>query len=161
MSEVDPKFRRPGRRAFGRLAWVAAGLLALTGLSAVPEQDAMVLVVARESPVHDLDAIDLKRLFLGIPVVSSGANLRGVLNYSDLRLRALFYQHVMGMTEEVFERRALALTIEQGRQVPTSYRDEAALLALVMRDRQVVSFAWKSRVAGNPQLRMVRELWHP
>jgi hypothetical protein len=121
----------------------------------------MVLVVAQRSPVRDLDAIDLKRLFLGIPVVSEGNNLHAALNFSDRRLRELFYEHVMGMTGSVYERRALELTLEQGRRVPSSFQDEAALLAQVAADPQLVSFAWRARVVGNPRLRIVRELWHP
>lgn len=121
----------------------------------------MVLVVADASPAVELDAIDLKRLFLGIPVVAGGSNLHAVLNFSDPRLRDLFYEHVMGMAGSVYERRTLELTLEQGRRMPTAYEDEAALLALVARDPRSVSFTWRSHLAGRPGLRIVRELWHP
>lgn len=161
MTPAAAKAVRGARRALGLVALCLLGCFALPGLAAAPGDDAMVLVVAQRSPVQDLDAIDLKRLFLGIPVVSNGANLRGALNYSDARLRELFYEHVMGMTGGIYERRSLELTLEQGRRVPSMYQDEAALLALVTRDGQVVTFTWRSRVAGNPQLRIVRELWHP
>ncbi len=125
------------------------------------EDDAMVLVVAAASPASELDAIDLKRLFLGIPVVAGGSNLHGVLNFSDQRLRELFYEHVMGMADSVYERRTLELTLEQGRRMPTAYADEAALLALVGRDPQAVTFTWRSHVLGRPGMRIVRELWRP
>jgi hypothetical protein len=127
----------------------------------VGEPDAMVLVVATTSPATELDAIDLKRLFLGIPVVAGGSNLRGVLNFSDPRLRDLFYEHVMGMAGSIYERRTLELTLEQGRRMPTAYEDEAALLALLGRDAQVVTFTWRSHVLGRPGMRIVRELWRP
>jgi hypothetical protein len=155
------KRERSARRALLLGAVAVLGGFALPGLAAAPGDDAMVLVVAQHSPAQDLDAIDLKRLFLGIPVVSNGINLRGALNYSDSRLRELFYEHVMGMTGAVYEHRSLELTLEQGRRVPSIYQDEDALLALVSRDGQLVTFTWRSRAAGNPQLRIVRELWHP
>ena len=147
---------------------VAAQPAAVPGSAIAPparlrpgEVDVMVLVVAADSPVSDLDAIDLKRLFLGIPVVAGGANLRGVLNFSDERLRDLFHEHVMGMTDAVYERRSLELTLEQGRRMPAVYDDEAKLLALLERDPQAVSFTWRSRALAHPGLRIVRELWHP
>jgi hypothetical protein len=150
------------RRRLALVGLVALGCLSLAELTAAaPGEEAMVLVVAQYSPVHDLDAIDLKRLFLGIPVAAAGSNLRGVLNYSDTRLRELFYEHVMGMTGSNYEQRSLELTLEQGRRVPSTYHDEAMLLAAVTHDGQLVTYAWRSRVQGNPQLRIVRELWHP
>jgi hypothetical protein len=155
------KVLRWTREALRLAALAMLGWSVLPGHAAAPDNDAVVLVVAQHSPVQDLDAIDLKRLFLGIPVVSNGANLRGALNYSDARLRELFYEHVMGMTGDNYERRSLELTLEQGRRAPSIYEDEAALLALLMHDGQVVTFTWRSRVAGNPRLRIVRELWHP
>jgi hypothetical protein len=151
----------PGRRRLGSWLLTAVACLAAAAGLAAPGEDAMVLVVARYSPVQDLDAIDLKRLFLGIPVAAAGSNLRGVLNYSDTRLRELFYEHVMGMTGSNYEQRSLELTLEQGRRVPSTYHDEAVLLAAVAHDGKLVTYTWRSRVLGNPQLRIVRELWHP
>jgi hypothetical protein len=121
--------------------------------------DALVLVVSTRSPVTTLDAIDVKRLFIGIPVASADGNLHALLNFSDQQLRALFYQHIVGMTQGMYERRTLALTLEQGRRTPATVVDDAELLARVARDPLAVSFAWRRNVAQRPDLRVVRVLW--
>lgn len=182
--------RRPAVRrvAVGRVVATAAGWLLAAGVAgaalaappphavaaapapaptaapvthARPEPDVMVLVVGEGSPAGELDAIDVKRLFLGIPVVAGGANLHALMNTSDARLLDLFYQHVVGMTDATYEHRTLELTLEQGRRMPPRIDDAAALFARLHADPLAVSYAWRSQVATYPGLRIVRELWHP
>jgi len=121
--------------------------------------DTLVLVVSASSAVTSLDAIDVKRLFMGIPVASGDGNLHALLNFSDERLRALFYQHIVGMTQGMYERRTMALTLEQGRRAPATVDEDAELLARVAGDPLAVSFAWRRHLAEHPDLRVVRVLW--
>jgi|GEM_PF-633640 len=155
----DPVIRRRWRQLG---ATVLLAISALAGAAAPPNStsgDRVVLVVAVANPVTSLDAIDLKRLFLGVPVVAAGRNLHALLNDSDVRLRMIFHQHVVGMSLPMYERRLLQLTLEQGRRMPAVFVDGAQLLTAVAGDPLAVSYAWASAVVGNSRLRVVRELW--
>ena len=129
-------------------------------LPAVARADRVVLIVNAASPVVMLDAIDIKRLFLGIPVERGDITLHAVLNNSDEQLKAVFLQYVVSMSDPAYQRRLLMLTLEQGRRMPGAYADNAQLLAVVANSTGAVSYAWESAALRNPHLRVLRELWH-
>jgi hypothetical protein len=137
-------------------------LLSLCGalLPAAARADRVVLIVSAASPVTMLDAVDIKRLFLGIPVERGEVTLHAVLNNSDEQLRMVFLQYVVSMSEPAYERRLLMLTLEQGRRMPTIFTDNAQLLAAVGANAGAVSYAWESAALRNPRVRIIRELWH-
>ena len=145
-----------------RRASKLALLLWLLGavLPAVARADRVVLIVNAASPVAMLDAIDIKRLFLGIPVERGEVTLHAVLNNSDEQLKAVFLQYVVSMSEPTYQRRLLMLTLEQGRRMPTAYDSNAQLLAVVGNSTGAVSYAWESAALRDPRVRILRELWH-
>ena len=139
-----------------------AVLLCLLGgvLSAsAARADRVVLIVSSTSPVVMLDAVDIKRLFLGIPVERGNVTLHAVLNNSDEQLKMVFLQYVVSMSEPAYQRRLLQLTLEQGRRMPGAYTDNARLLAAVAASTGAVSYAWESAALRNPKVRILRELW--
>lgn len=133
----------------------------LTGgpVIAVKLPERVVLIVATDSRVAILDAIDIKRLFLGIPVMANGSNLHALRNDCDERMRMIFLQHVVAMSEPAYERRLLALTLEQGRRAPPVFHDPTQLLVALATDRTAVSYAWESAIRGDSRVRVLRELW--
>ena len=145
--------RRASKRAL--LLWLLGAVL-----PAVARADRVVLIVNAASPVAMLDAIDIKRLFLGIPVERGDVTLHAVLNNSDEQLKAVFLQYVVSMSEPTYQRRLLMLTLEQGRRMPAAFTDNAQLLAVVAASTGAVSYAWESAVLRNPRVRILRELWH-
>jgi hypothetical protein len=122
--------------------------------------DRVVLIVNAAGPAAVLDAIDIKRLFLGIPVERGETTLHALLNDSDEQLRQVFLQYVVSMSESAYQRRLLMLALEQGRRMPRAYTDGAQLLAAVAANRGAVSYAWESAALRNPRVRILRELWH-
>jgi hypothetical protein len=122
--------------------------------------DRVVLIVNAAGPAAALDAIDIKRLFLGIPVERGEITLHALRNDSDERLKQVFLQYVVSMSETAYQRRLLMLALEQGRSMPPAYTDGARLLAVVAADSGAVSYAWESVALRNPRVRILRELWH-
>jgi hypothetical protein len=136
-------------------------LLLLFGmvLPAVGAGDRVVLIVNAAGPAAALDAIDIKRLFLGIPVERGEITLHALRNDSDERLKQVFLQYVVSMSETAYQRRLLMLALEQGRSMPPAYADGAQLLAAVAANSGAVSYAWESAALRNPRLRILRTLW--
>ncbi len=137
-------------------------LLCLCGalLPVAARADRVVLIVNAASPVTMLDAIDIKRLFLGIPVERGEVTLHALLNNSDEQLKMVFLQYVVSMSEPTYQRRLLMLTLEQGRRMPAAFTDNAQLLAAIGANTGAVSYAWESAALRNPRVRIIRELWH-
>jgi hypothetical protein len=64
------------------------------------------------------------------------------------------------MSESAYERRVLALTLQQGRTAPPLYRNTKMLLDAVATDPAAVSYAWAADVAKDPRIKTLRVLWH-
>jgi hypothetical protein len=119
----------------------------------------LVLIVSSASPVEHLDPIEIRKLFLGLPVLRGGVPLRPVCNVSDERIQEVFLQYVVAMSQSAYDHRILSLVNTQGRARPLELRSREAVLATLSADRQAVSYAWLSDVAGNPHVRILRVLW--
>ena len=118
-----------------------------------------MLVVATDSPVAQLDAIEIRKLFLGLPVLRENRPLHAVRNASDTFLTEVFLQHVVAMSESAYDRRILAQMLQQGRPLPAELKSSDAVVAALRADRWAVSYMWWRDVVENPRLRVLRVLW--
>ena len=142
-----------------RASWVVALVLSLAGASAA-RADAVVLIVSAQSPIRQLDSVDVRRVFLGFHVVYGGVPVRGARNRSDPRLDKIFLQNVVALSELVYERQLLNRRIREAGTLPAEFVSENQLLDVVAHDPQMVSYAWAAAAARHPDVRVLRILWH-
>ena len=138
---------------------IAVLLLLVWGTQASADEREVVLVVSAQSPVAQLDSLEIRKLFLGLPVAVQGRSLRPVENFSDPQLRDVFLQHVVAMSQSAYDRRILSQVIREGRPRPVELDSLNALLRTLDADSLAVSFAWRKDVAGNGRLKILRVLW--
>ena len=148
--------RRATRRV---LAHMGVLMLMCCGPSAVAA-DRLVLIVSANSPVTALTSPEIQKLFLGLTVMTNGDVLRPLRNESEEFIRQIFFQSIVSMSESAYERRVLALTLQQGRTAPPLYRNTKMLLDAVATDPAAVSYAWAADVAKDPRIKTLRVLWH-
>lgn len=148
---------RSTRRTF--LQSCAAALVA--GRAFALDGEAVVLVTAEPDPDFSLGTVELRRLFLGFVVLHDGQALRPVRNRSDARLDQVFYQHIVAMSPEGYERRLLSLSLQQGRPPPQVVDSTEELIATLLTVPHAISFAWRRDIAAATRLREVRVLWQP
>jgi hypothetical protein len=122
--------------------------------------ETLVLIVSASSKVEQLDSLEVRKLFLGMTVTHNGERLRPLLNESDPRLKAVFLQNVVSMTDITYDRRVLALALQGGRSLPVVYTDKALLLKAIAADPTAVSFAWAKDVQHDKGAKVLRVLWH-
>ena len=145
------------RRAF--LKTCAAALAGGPALAA--DGEAVVLVTAEPDPDFTLATVELRRLFLGFVVNHDQHALRPVRNRSDTRLDQVFYQHIVAMSAEGYERRLLALSLQQGRPPPLVVRSREELVDVLREVPHSISYCWRRDLAGIDALREIRVLWQP
>lgn len=141
----------------------AAKAVLLTLLAAMTPafaQEQLVLVVSSDSKVEQLDSLEVRKLFLGLTVTHDGNRLRPILNEADARVKEIFLQNVVSMSDITYDRRLLRLALQQGRTQPTAYDDTARLLKAVASDPSAVSYAWAKDVAHDAHIKILRVLWH-
>jgi hypothetical protein len=140
--------------------WLTAlvGLLLLYGARPAVAADRLVLIASVNAPLSSLNSLEIQKLFLGLTVVTNGLDVHPLRNESDEAMRQLFYQDVVSMSEPTYERRLLALTLQQGRTAPPVYRDSRALLNAIAADPRAISYAWASEAARDARIRILKFL---
>jgi hypothetical protein len=138
------------------------GLGVLLGLAgSVRAADRVLLVVGARSPVEALNSVEVHKMFLGLTVVVDGRRLRGLRNDADDLMRQVFFQSIVSMSESVYDRRMLTLTLQQGRTPPPVFRSTRELFDALDADPDAVSFAWGADVARDRRIKALRVLWQP
>jgi hypothetical protein len=139
---------------------LAATLLLCVATAAAFDGERLVLIASVNSPVDQLDSLEVRKLFLGMAVTFNETRLRPLLNESDPQIRSVFLQNVVSMTDTVYDRRILRLAMAGETTLPTIYTDKRALLAAVASNRNVVSYAWARDVEQDKRIKILRTLWH-
>jgi hypothetical protein len=135
------------------LTLLAAGTPALA-------DERLVLIVSADSKIAQLGSLEVRKLFLGLTVTQNGNRLQPVLNETDARVKQIFLQNIVSMSDITYDRSLLRLTLIQGQRQPTAYKDIALLLEAVAADPSAVSYAWSKDVAHEPRIRVLRVLWY-
>ena len=123
-------------------------------------QEQLVLIVSADSRVDQLDSLGLRKLFLGLTVTYDGNRLRPVLNETDPRVKDIFLQNIVSMSDITYDRRLLRLALIQGQTQPAVYKDVGQLIQAVAADPSAVSYAWAKDVAHDTRIRILRILWY-
>ncbi|MDH5620446.1 MAG: hypothetical protein OEY74_00045 [Gammaproteobacteria bacterium] len=143
----------------------AALTILLVALLQAPAQaraeHSLVLIASKDSSLQDVNAIDLRKLYLGFTVVKGdGRPIRAISNFSSPDTWEIFLQDVMGMSERSYNRRLLTLTLQSGRARPTVHKNLAQLLDHLKSDHDAISFAWSTDIEDRDDIKVLRVLWH-
>jgi hypothetical protein len=133
-------------------------VLLLLGTTAAVAVDRVVLIANVDNPVSVLNTLEVQKLFLGLTLPAGRSTQHPLRNESDEILRQIFYQNIISMSESTYERRLLALTLQQGRTAPPIYKSARELLSAVAADPAAISFAWAADVANDPRIKVLRVL---
>jgi hypothetical protein len=120
----------------------------------------VVLIVGARSNIEQLDSPLVRRLFLGLTVTLNGSRLHPLLNEADAKIKDLFLQNIVSMSDSTYDRYLLRLSLQQGRTQPMVYRSESALIDAVAVDPTAVGYAWLKDVAHDARIRVIRVVWH-
>jgi hypothetical protein len=142
--------------------FTATAVLLTLLAAAVPAfaEEQLVLVVSASSKVEQLDSLELRKLFLGLTVTYDGSRLRPVLNETDARVKEIFLQNIISMSDITYDRRLLRLALIQGQTQPAVYKNIGQLIEAVAADPNAVSYAWAKDVAHDARIRILRILWY-
>jgi hypothetical protein len=143
-----------------KIAATAVLLTLLTMTRPVSAAEQLVLIVSADSKVEQLDSLEVRKLFLGLTVTYDGDRLRPVLNEADARVKEIFLQNIVSMSDTTYDRNVLRLALIQGQIKPIAYKDIALLLKAVIADPTAVSYAWAKDVVHDSRIKILRVLWY-
>lgn len=142
------------------VTWLFVALVGAALTMPASADETLVLIVSADSKVDQLDSLEVRKLFLGMTVVHNGDRLRPLLNEAEPRVKDVFLQNVVSMTDMTYDRRILRLALQGGRSLPAVYADKVMLINTVAGDPTSVSFAWARDVQHDKRIKILRVLWH-
>lgn len=119
----------------------------------------VVLVAASTSPLHDLNSLELRKIYLGFTVKRDGENVEGLRYTEDKNLNRIFLQTVVAMSEKSYKNRLLSLSLRQGTPPPSKYDKSEDLLTALSTKPFSVSYMWKDDAVKSSTLKILRVLW--
>jgi hypothetical protein len=143
-----------------RIAASAVLITLLVAATPLWAAEQLVLIVSADSKIEQLDSREVRKLFLGLTVTQHGDRLRPVLNEADPRVKEIFLQNVVSMSDTTYDRSVLRLALIQGQAKPNAYKDISLLLKSVIADPTAVSYAWAKDVAHEPRIKVLRVIWY-
>ena len=120
----------------------------------------VVLVAALTSPLHNLNSLELRKIYLGFTVKRDGNIVEGLRYTEDKNLNSIFLQTVVAMSEKSYKNRLLSLTLRQGTLPPAKYDKSEDLLTALSTKPYSVSYMWKEDAVKSSKIKILRELWH-
>ena len=119
----------------------------------------VVLVAASTSPLHELEALELRKIYLGFIVKQDGKIVKGLRNTRDKNLNSIFLQTIVAMSEKSYTRRLLLLTLRQGIPRPKEYDEMDDLLKALSTNPNSITYMWKDDAIQSPNIKILKVLW--
>lgn len=119
----------------------------------------VVLVAASTSPLHNLDSLELRKIYLGFIVKQDEKVVKGLRNTEDETLNSIFLQTVVAMSEKSYRRRLLFLPLRQGIPRPLEYNEFENLLKALSTNPYSVTYMWKDDAVRSEKVKILRVLW--
>ncbi len=137
-------------------------LLMLIGMSLPadePHEGTLVLVSVADLGDGQLTPNQLRRAFLGIPVLVNGENIRALRNTSDPLLNEIFLQKVVYMSEPRYKRQLVSRTFRTGQMHPPDFKVQDDLVHALKSVPGGVSVMWERDANKDPALHVIQVLW--
>lgn len=119
----------------------------------------MVLVSSDQIALPAPSAQELRRLFLGVPVIRDGRALVPLRNNTDPILYEVFLQKIVLLSARNYEHHLLSQVFRLGGQRPALYSDMNELVSALKARPGAVTYMWADTAQTLPGIRIVEDLW--
>lgn len=143
---------------FGTRSMVLVMLLSVTHATFSAERR-MVLVSSAQSDIPTLSALELRHLFLGMPIVKNGRKLQPLRNNTDPVLYEVFLQKIVFLSARNYEHHLLSQVFRLGGQRPPLYADINELVNALKSRPGSVSYMWADTAQTQADIRIIEDLW--
>ena len=148
-------------------AYFSIGLCAVLSLMSIhsfaqqtpPDTRRLVLVSGGNSDIPPLAPTQVRKLYLGAPLVVDGKHIEPLRNTSDPLLYEVFLQKIVFMSARSYERQLLSQVFREGGGQPKVFVNADELTNTLRKNPYTVSYMWSDMVASWPGLKEVQELW--
>lgn len=137
---------------------ICVGLISINSAKA-ETQRSLLVVSSVDSSITTISPNEVRKLFLGVPVMKGKIQLRPLRNASDPSLEEVFLQKVVFMSKRSYERRLLSSVFRHGGQRPEVYSNLAELVNKLNRSPESLSYMWSDQIENHEGIISKGVLW--
>lgn len=142
-----------------QIIFLSLCLLVSTNVIAGKTQRSLSLVTGPNANIEGLTPVEVRKLFLGIPVIKNGKKLNVIRNESDPLLREVFLQKIIFMSERNYERYLLSRIVHRGGKKPEIYLDNSELVKKIQESSHAVTYMWSEQIESSSDITEILILW--
>lgn len=133
-------------------------LVSMTG-AAQATQRRLLLVCGLESTISSLSHKEVRKLFLGMPIVKEGVRLKPLRNASDPLVEEVFLQKIIFVSKRSYERQLLSRVFRFGGARPPVFTNIRELIDELRQSPEAVTYMWSEQLAFADGLKTIGVLW--
>jgi len=133
-------------------------MFSLNGL-AEPSQHTLILVSSQDSSIPALSPLDIRKLFLGVPIIRNGLILKPLRNATDPFLTEVFLQKVIFMSERSYDRELLSRVYRLGGKRPKIYSVNTELVNELRHIPGTLTYMWLDDIENTAGLKSLGVIW--
>ena len=133
-------------------------MFSLNGL-AEPSQHTLILVSSQDSSIPALSPLDIRKLFLGVPIIRNGLILKPLRNATDPLLTEVFLQKVIFMSERSYDRELLSRVYRLGGKRPKIYSVNTELVNELRHIPGTLTYMWLDDIENTAGLKSLGVIW--
>ncbi|MEE8321265.1 MAG: hypothetical protein V3R68_05430 [Gammaproteobacteria bacterium] len=122
-------------------------------------QRRLLLVCSMESTTPSLSHKEVRKLFLGAPVLKNNVRLRPLRNASDPLLTEVFLQKIIFMSKRNYERQLVSRVFRLGGERPPVYTNIPELIDELRQSPQALTYMWADQLALADNVKSIGVLW--
>jgi len=122
-----------------------------------------VLVSAKHSKIEKINIIDIRRLYLRMPVSKGAAlinpGINPVINHSDSEIYQAFLKNIMRMTEKGYRRKLIKRMFRQGASKIKEISDKEQLINYLKSHPKYITIMSEKNAALSDDVIVIQKLW--
>ena len=130
-------------------------LICINGFATGHQKHSIVLVSNQNLDVDELSPMEVRKLFLGVPVIVDGQPLNPLRNSTDPLLTEIFLQKIVFMSERSYERALLSRIYRLGGKRPEIYTDKPELVKQLRSSPGSLTYMWAEDATGLKSLGVI------
>lgn len=122
-------------------------------------QRSLLLVCSEKSALDSLSHAEVRKIFLGVPMIKNQMRLKPLLNASDVFATDVFLQQIVFMSKRRYERQLVSRVFRLGDQRPPEYEDVDLLVNALLNTPGSLSYMWSEQLEHQTGLKSLGLLW--
>jgi len=147
------------KKTQARILFLLVFLCLININSSATTQRSLLLVCDSNSTLSYLSPTEIRKLFLNVPVVKDGVQIKPLLNFSDPLISDVFLQNVIFMSKRSYERKLLSHIFRHGGKSIPTYSSIPELKAELHLVPEAVTYMWSDQVEHDNSVKSLGVLW--